>query len=1640
MKKKRMWLAAFLGLFAAVMMFAFVACSEPSNKPEEKTVSSIAVSPSEASLMVGEDLNYGDFEITVTYSDKSEEKVKMTAAMISEDDKQRLTQVGAYDVTVNCMGKTAVLKVTVNAKEMNVTAEDVSVVYSGGEVVPTVNGAPENAKIEYAYYNGTEAIESNKVQSIVDAGTYLAQITVTAKDYKTAVLSVNVTVAKAAFDTELLTWNDTDKLYNGQEIALDATVSGLPEGITLKDFTANGEKQKISATDKGYYYATANFEGENKNYTIASCTVRWRILDASAVDFEPWFGIEGGKLIRAEFNGETGKMTFGGKTVDYTVVYDDAGNATVTAAGYTSVSVKSGVLRIATAEKTYSLLAWSTLNKFAGEYSTLAEDMTVAFDTDAGTAAFVTALKGQKSVSHALTLTLKDSEGAEDAVIAVDGTEMKLVYDEQKSLLKLEGYANPANFDLVEKSGIYLPKKVQAEEFAASLLIGSFVDNANANTLTVNADLSAEYNGVRVSVYCVIESDKCVGYFSYHSGSSYREMKLQPLDTYYKVGSNVFIAASYGKYIGTYYLKDDSGLHSDQKVIFMEYSGYIEVNYLGERYDFVKGELALAEKDGKLTATLTKADKETLTVTFDFASGTVSCGEKNFLLVKKLIEYAGWSDNKYVNGAGAAVSYDNNGGFTFGGEKASSFVIAKDANGTTVTLTMADQSTHTIAWSSDNRYLTVDGKDLYVFSDTESDADGRTAGETYYNKAGDSSIVFDGTYYTLSGAKLTDVVYSLVDDGNGRTVLQAKGKIGSEEYTIVHYSQAAVTVNGEVHAAETYLGLFGTEFKPTPESTSTFTFEENGKMMFRGKEVFVTNVASYTHFYQENDGKLYYFSFDVNGTFVKFNDSIEWEIRYYPSAYFEFNGAYISQDKTKVFFFGEDIVYYDETKTNSFSIMPTETGAKMTVDKKDAIFTSGAEPTLVYGGVTYTKVNNFSFNDYYRDYIVYDGSEGGRKITLKANGGYSDPKIEKLVTYGGDIALIISYNYGDKAYIVRNADAATSEALPYLAVQDKYMNLVGKSVTYNGKEFSVELSTKIKPSSTDLMPNVVVNYGGEKVDLVKNGYSGFKVTLAGVDYAVSLNDDAATQATLPLLIYELWWNDYTNKYTYNGVETVLAIKVGTVGTEDRAILSVTYGGEAVEAQFEKQNVGYLMKFALNGVNYVGVMNSSSSPKVAVYTQTEYDFFFASNTVDGKELVLTVENKYVSGGYATSFKLGGSSKYNAKDIVYAEYYKDSASLLFVTEEGSFAYGLNDKSVKTNVIDAEFLPMIGSEVKSVGYSDYSNPLYNITLKVKVASYDAASGKAVAKFYFNDNEVTKAEKTDYGYKFTGKDRYGSTEVVGYFRTENNFFADEECFLLVATHTVGAHTLVINHSSNGYTAQLDDKSAVSVKPNFNKDSFVLDTSGVTYIVKWEVKEGKITVTLTEVPAGALDMEGNGYAYTTMSTSYGQYYWLNVAFKGVNEQGKAEFTVGHRMGDSGKFTEVVGVLSDDGEYISATVKDVKVRIYKNAADYYTDFLMLQDTDGVVALLGKHASANGELVVKLTVKSKEKYDDYEEEDVFDGFYTPTLKVSLGGTVCTGVSAFKADMTEFEFTCNAKTYIAKAVDGQVTVEEKAVVAA
>ena len=1617
---------------------------------------SLALKQSAVEINVGDDLDYDALKITVTYSDESVEEVAVTEEMFNMSELGQLADAGEYELTVQYMGTPLKLNVTVNKLTMNLTIADVTATYSGNAVTVSVTGTPTGAKVSIVYYAGSEVAEANRVESVVNAGDYIAVVTVTADNYNDFTKTVNIKVNKAVFDTSKLVWKNTNYPYTAQEITLNPTVEGLLDGMaidTIRDENGNVPK----ATESGIYTAIVTFTNTNPNYTIESFTLTWSITESGMISLEKWFGAQNGELLTAVFTTQEDDrvaFTFGEDTLNnLSIAYDGDGNATVDVTGtaYTSIATENGVLTIVKGNETYVLITESRLERFAGEYSTVAEDFVITFDETAATATLTTTVKGEAAIVRNLSLT--DDNGTVKLTVA--DSDMFFSYSADYKRVKLEGYKNPANFDQVYDSdkGLWLASKVDVDAYLKSMPVGSFISYDGSNVFTVNADKTVAFNGDPVQLYMgyfkkySFDSDvKFMCLFDAHTNR--KGVEVVAKDNYFEVtlssSSEVFVPVAHKEYYGTYYMKDAEGLHSNIKLQFVAFSGYYGIDISGAesgngKYKLDEGNLTLATTADGLTATLKLETGETFTVTFG-ADGLATLGGNSYQKVDRLIATPGYYGNCYVNGAGEIVKYDNsNATFTIGSKTSQDFAIKYLDNGDLQITVTVEGEQKVIVYSADTRYITMDNV-LYVYSDLASVSNGR-ATDTYYNGEETISYSTSSHKYTvkLAGAEqaseLTDVVYSIVDDGNnkGRTVIQVTGKINDVEYTITHYSLAVIKLNKSVFVAENFAAIFGSEFKPTVDSEDVFRFNTDGKMTFRGTEIFLNSARSYTNFYLKTDKNTICYSFDIQKTNIRFNDYIDWNIPYYFSAYFDFSGAYLSEDGTKALYFDENKIYYHngtrEDSSDRFSIVPNATGATITISNKTAEFTkvAGGVHTMTYDEVNYTKVTSFNMNDYYGTYTCFDGTVSGKNVNF-VPGTSGAKSVSVFIVYNGAIVPVLDSSFDSGVCLVKNPDAATSSNLPVLALERKYLNLIG-TTKLDGKDFVISMKAVQKEASTQYVTSVVATFDGTETALIFKNFS-ICVELNDILYQLKLNADEDTKAKLPVLVFESWWDEFDSYWTYNGNRVELAIGVGGTSENPVSALIVTYKGEAVEnTRFEAVEGGRKLTFTQNGVNYIGIMGGT--PSVAVYSEAEFNFFFAendTNTVGGKPLVLPAQPT----NSKTTFDLTEAT-FDGKAITSATYLYADTVIIFITEDGSFAYDVTEKKFWSEVIEGD-PALIGLEVKSG--ASYGSPLYYTSFVSEFGDFNKETGK-VSLIYkmggsYSLSSATVEKKSDGVYLVTGKNYYNEDIVaVLLLDGENKSLVSAEEYMFAGTHSIGAdETIVIEKTANGYTAKYKGDTGVSITPDFKARKFILTEGANTYMISWTFTDGEFVFAISPVSAEILAFEGYGYAYTNVVSGYYDYE-LTVSFAGMNSSNVAEFTIAWEMGSS-RGTET-GTLSANGKYITAKINRNNVVIFKNAiSDEDTEFIMLTSGSAVKNLIGS-VVVEGLGTVEIGVGAESEYD---EDDYFDGIGSARFVVRVDGNRCTGVSSFSASATEIEFTYGGKTYTATYAEGAVTVTEKA----
>lgn len=1599
-------------------------------KPAPKAAVSISLNKSSAEITVGDDINYSEFTVTVNYDDGSQDSPITLEERYITDGLFNLGTVGTHELIVTVMGKTAKLTVKVNPLVMtNVTMANVTKTYDGQPAEMNPTGLPAGAQVAYTYYAGEAADESKKVERAVDAGTYFVKAVVSATNYEDKELTATITINKQHISVNNVIWNNTGYRYTGEEVTLAAKATNLPEYITYTFTAKAGGAAK--ATESGYYTAVAHFTSTNNNYSVdASCELTWRIIQNTSLAFAPWYGAENGQLLVATFeefeNNNNIVLHLGEETVTGTVEY--TATTTVTfpeETGYT-LTVDEGVMTLTKGNNTRYLLSESTLNNFVGEYSTLVEVIKVALDVEEDTLKLVVG-----SAEHNLTIGV-----ASNTVQLTSGEDIVLTYNAEAARVKFNGYANPADFNQVDKDGIYLLTKEEVEALKESLNVGTYVDYENRHSLSVAADKTFKYDGKSVqpfAVYYVASSSYYTSGVKLYVGinTNNRKQEVTVYDDFYKVSSSMFIPADYKNFFGTYYPKTETGFDTAtaNKVAFMEYGSYYRVTVGSTNYDVDKGELSFSLTDGVLTATLTKGEAESVSVTFN-GGESVTIGDKTYSKVKVLFSTSSYT--YFYNIANGQYIKDNgNGTVKIYGTDYQYKDIDYTANGVEITITVGGEDKKLIA-NGDARYITYDGV-VHVSDNIASVSNGRI-NATYSNGADKIEVSNTAYKLTVGGvtSSLTDLVYSIADDGNnnGRTVIKVTGKIGEDTYTILHYSLATVLVNGKAYAHSTFVDIMGSEFKPTADSEDVFAYAEDGKMTFRGTEIFLNGASSYTNF---NFTDNYYYSFDISKTNISFNDQIVWNVKYYFAAYFDFNGAYKSEDGTKVFFFDESTIYYNETSTTSFKAMGTATGAKVTISSKDAIFTKAADGaiTLVYDGVTYNKVSGFNFASYYGSYTGFDGSSAGVAATVDAK-----TTVQKLVMFNGEITPVISVSY-NTFYLIKNTDAATSAQLPVMLIQDRFVTLPA-STTFQGKPLTIQIKAVQKADSTEYMASVAVLYDGATSTL-NFQYGTYSTVIDGVKYVLQANSDSATKEQLPLLVFEAWLDDFDGSYTYNGKTLKVEIVVDASGEAPVPALKFTYDNEVVTATITDVEGGKQLTFTKGGVNYKGVMSTSNSIYITVYSETAYNFFFANeykHTVNGKELVFVP--KVVSyPSYSTECELSVSS-YDGKVLTYAKYFTNDV-LVFETEDGSFAYDLVEGTYWADVMDFD-ASLVGISLTNgstiSGYNTSGSDLYYSDFKTILGDFDKTTGKITitATMGWNKNyPATLTKIDDNTFKVEGKN-YNGKEIVAYLTINGStkLLITSEEYLFAGTHSVDGKNLIIAKTADGkYTASYDSGDAVAVTPDFSNHNFVLKTTDKTYAVSWTYTT-EFTFTVTEVSAEAMSFVGSG------SSAYIGYtdqdpYDLTITYTGNDTNGKATYSIKWSKGYSSSGT-VTGTLSDDGQKIIASEKinsnNMYIYLNKNS-DKEIKYIMIMTGNSVTKLIGKFAMGDSEVVINVDTTPTYDYDDE-----LDGYERTKLVVTLDGKACTVTTAWSTSASTVEFTCEGKTYTATYASGSVTVAEKA----
>lgn len=1645
MKTKRtaIWILACV----MVLFTAFTIGCKNKNDKTAKTVKEITLSDATAEIKAGGAIVYADYTVTANYSDGSNKVVPLTEKMFKAEDLAKFENAGTYEIEVSAFGKTTLLTVTVtNYTFEGVTAADVNAVYDGTAKVPTLNNAPAGATAVWTYYAGTDKTGA-VVSEAVNAGTYYAEGVVSLKYYNDATVSANVVIAKKAVNPAELKWENLKRVYTGSAIDANVTASDLPEGVTVS-YEGDGK----TGTAVGKYTVTLKFDdslSQNYEMTAETYDVEWEIIAPLEAT---WFGAENGALCVADFKSDSetsGTLTFNGQTTTYTVAFDDKGNATFSGlnGNVTAISLKGGILRLTAGEKNYLLVNKDDLNTyFAGsEYDMLLAQFRIDLNETDKTLKLVVTTEANGEQEYPLTISAGDSETlAKNVKLSASET---LYLDYYYSYgVRINGFENPNGYK--SESNYVLATKSAVAAALKNLVNGEFKD-LDGNTLVVNGYEDIKYNGRAVKLYAVNYYGKATLYAAINSGKTNAE--LAPNAGYVKFNNSSFYDKNLIVKAGTYYFEKD-GVISDAETF-----GYLTSSYnYTVTAKILKGETAESKtftvngaetadralldlgKDGRLTVTLYLKNETEVYATFVVnANGTaVTYGEKTFKKVEKLIEKAtGYPSSKYYGADGTVLSYDGKGAFTFtdanGSKVYNKYTLEADGDKLTINL-VNGEDTCTIV-SEDPRYITVDDK-IYLNERSSNLTNGYKLSATFI--AGDSQIVVKNNEVTFDGNALTDLEFNFVDDGNnnGRTVLQIKGKNGEADVSILFYSLAAVKVGNKGYAVKLLSPYYGVTYRPTEDESKSLTFETDGRLMINGKEVFAVVYDYSIKYYIEDGNLLLECTMNDNSSYgyATVNEGgVQYD--YYSDFFMEYRGLYVSEDNASAFaYLKSDTIYASETSYTRCSVSSIdENGTVLNVgSKKATLKTVNGLRVVVYDGKTYNQVKDFSLDAYFGTYSVLNGNNYD-SLTVPTNllTNAKDVSLEKFVMYNGSYAPVIKYNYYNYAYLIKNTDAATATALPYYAINEAYLKYAGDG-KLDGKTFEIGFGVGTKDNKK--VPVMSVLYDGAALTLTNIAQWQLTARIGEKDYTV----EAVTgdeKAYADLMIYESVYGEYKGAYLFNDNNGELAIKVNENG---ESVIVLKFNDNEVNATFADASFGKTVTFTYNGIDYKGNL-VKSSPSVRIVTVAEYEFFFGSTydasdnaygvTVNGKTLKFDYEIKSLSqNNYDYQFAFKSLSFDGKAATANAIYYSTAAkTVVFTTADGTYAYNLTTKALTDNVTFEGVAALINNKNTSDG---------SVYVTARITSVEGKVAK-VGLFYDFGNKgglkAVTATAVEGGYKLSGEGL-----ATTYLLEEGDAYAlyTEEQYLLAGTYAIGGKDLVITGThANGkftYTAAYGGAEAVAVTPDFTAKSFMIKSATSATMFGWTNENGVLNFTATELPAAALAFLINGDYMINLDSTYNNFE-MRVSLKGA-DNGKVKFNVNYSTG-WGSGTTVEGTLSDDGTYISAYVYYSDIQIYVNAVyDSYYKLVAVKKSSAAAKYLGTFTVNETEKVsIALGATSCE-----DEDGELDGLDTSCFMVTYKGKTVKASTRYSSSVSEIEFTVDGKTYVAKLVDGAMTVTEKA----
>ena len=883
---------------------------------------------------------------------------------------------------------------------------------------------------------------------------------------------------------------------------------------------------------------------------------------------------------------------------------------------------------------------------------------------------------------------------------------------------------------------------------------------------------------------------------------------------------------------------------------------------------------------------------------------------------------------------------------------------------------------------------------------------------------------------------MTALEFNFVDDGNnkGRTVLQIKGKNGEADVSILFYSLAAVKVGNKGYAIQLLSPYYGVTYRPTEDESKSFTFETDGRLMINGKEVFASVVGTSNVNYYIEDGNLLLECTMYDNSSYGYATIKEGDVQYdYNSDFFmEYRGLYVSEDNASAFaYLKSDTIYASETSYTRCSVSSIdENGTVLNVgSKKATLKTVNGLRVVEYDGKTYNQVKDFSLDAYFGTYSVLNGNNYD-SLTVPTNllTNAKDVSLDKFVMYNGSYAPVIKYNYYNYAYLIKNTDAATATALPYYAINEAYLKYAGDG-KLDGKTFEIGFGVGTKDNKK--VPVMSVLYDGAALTLTNIAQWQLTARIGEKDYTV----EAVTgdeKAYADLMIYESVYGEYKGAYLFNDNNGELAIKVNENG---ESVIVLKFNDNEVNATFADASFGKTVTFTYDGVDYKGNL-VKSSPSVRIVTVAEYEFFFGSTyyesdnaygvTVNGKTLKFDYEIKSLSQNYSDYQFAFKSLSFDGKAATAnAIYYSTAAkTVVFTTADGTYAYNLTTKALTDNVTFEGVAALINDKNTSDG---------SVYVTARITSVEGKVAK-VGLFYDFGNKgglkAVTATTVEGGYKLSGEGL-----ATTYLLEEGDAYAlyTEEQYLLAGTYAIGGKDLVITGThANGkftYTAAYGGAEAVAVTPDFTAKSFMIKGATSATMFGWTNENGVLNFTATELPAAALDFLIDGDYMINLDSTYNNFE-MRISLKGA-DNGKVKFNVSYSTGWS--WSTVEGTLSDDGTYISAYVYYSDIQIYANAVnDYYYKLVAVKKSSAAAKYLGTFTVNETEKVsIALGATSCE-----DEDGELDGLDTSCFMVTYKGKTVKASTKYSASVSEIEFTVDGKTYVAKLVDGAMTVTEKA----